>query len=316
MSNDSSSTLTTATGTSGSMQVSALSVMASAAEEAAQLEEIHNTRCDRTLAYPRDFFGPKDGKGPANAAEAAKLWAWRKQRPLTGACDTETPCGELMLKEIDVVRDSLRQWVIKEYKNSAKQAAYKHGVLMPLTNEAPVTMSDLKTIVEVLEPNHENYIKVWHVFLGSCRPRDWLMTVIDAWLVHNNMTLMDKAEDVLNPGEKPGRRYVKNRGGFSRVATQAKGQVVKVIMHQLQRAKGWYVSANQHKVGVAGMSQEKCCFFDDDGNKTEFWVLKDMVSAMSQQHFFFYWFICFCSNLFPRCFIVCSRLLQMRQWKS
>ena len=42
------------------------------------LEEIlPNARFNRTLAYPREFIGPKEGKGPANAAEAAKLWAWR-----------------------------------------------------------------------------------------------------------------------------------------------------------------------------------------------------------------------------------------------
>jgi hypothetical protein len=265
--------------------------MAVLAAEAAR----NNILSARILPYPRDFFCLKEGTGPKTPAAAALLWGLRKNRPQLGAADTEAADGQKMMIEMKEIRGSLREWTMAVYKDNAKKAAKEYMMIIPGTNQLPVTIKDLINAVVALEPTEENYKRVWMIFFEFHRNRDWLCTVIDMWFVENNMVLTQLTdEDELNPAPKKIRRGVNNsvqlqtrlenteddsakaprkykqfRGGFSRVATQAKAQVVKRIMLNLRRAQGWYLSTGYHN-GIGTTCEEivisptiKCWLFKD-----------------------------------------------------
>jgi hypothetical protein len=87
--------------------------------------------------------------------------------------------------------------------------------------------------------------------------------------VNNSVQLQTRLENTEDDSAKAPRKYKQFRGGFSRVATQAKAQVVKRIMLNLRRAQGWYLSTGYHN-GIGTTCEEivisptiKCWLFKD-----------------------------------------------------
>jgi hypothetical protein len=228
---------------------------------------------NRFLDYPRDFFDLKEGANPTSQEAAALLWQYRKGRPPAGVADRQHPNGAAMLKEIQEIRKSLRVYVANEYKNGAIAAAKEYSLLLPNTNSAPIDAGDLRTAIQNLSPSNENYEKAFRVFHLFCRTRVWLANVIDGWMLENNMRLMPPPD--VDDADKA-RSYEHERGGFSRVASQAKAQEVKKYMAALFSKQKWCV-ATMWKKGK-GKTYRKVILQTNDlqqsepGHSNEFWV--------------------------------------------
>ena len=197
------------------------------------------------LEYPRDFFDEKCGANPATNDDAAKLWAFRLNRPPKGGVDHELPNGEGMMREVKIMRQNLRGYISNCYLDDIRISARKNGMMLPTTNTHPITIMDFKTIITQLPNTPENNKMVWDVFHKPFRDRLWLANHVDQWFFKNRMILMNPpAREHKEDGEKTSKFYTSDRGGFGAVARQAKAEVIKGYMGPMLNKAKWNIASS------------------------------------------------------------------------
>lgn len=217
------------------------------------------------LEYPRDFFDEKSGANPATIDDAAKLWAFRMKRPPKGAIDHELPNGQEMMKEVRLMRHSLRGYICNAYLNDIRISAKQNMMMLPTTNTYPITGVDFKTIIHQLPNTSENNKMVWGVFHKPFRDRQWLANHVDQWFFKNGMKLMNPpAREYKEDGEKTNKFYVSDRGGFGAVARQAKAEVIKGYMGPMLNKAKWSVASSNRaakNIEYTKVNMGEDCFY-------------------------------------------------------
>jgi hypothetical protein len=225
----------------------------------------HNS-CDHHtphLEYPRNFFHPSTGNGPANQQDAELFWQYRKSRPSTSSIETQVADGKQMLREIVVIRRSLKTAVVTSFMEEARIAACSNNLFLPGTNINPVTNRDFMTTLCSLEMTEENAQLVYLMCHKFHRDRQWIALAIDKWMEEENMSLVAPVIQY-GPGTgKVKRQHSNDSGGFSVVGRGAKTQIVdKWMSAMLNKAKWHIVVANKgcikkeytrHETGVKGV---------------------------------------------------------------
>jgi hypothetical protein len=141
------------------------------------------------VSYPRDFFDPKSGASPANEEAAALLWSYRKDRPKKGIVETEPPDGAAMVEEIETIRNSLRNWILRLYIDKAREVAEEVNLVMRCGTH-PKTPKDLKNLLCTLDPTNENQVLVYQVCHEFHRDRNWVSNAVDSWLEFENIVII------------------------------------------------------------------------------------------------------------------------------
>lgn len=198
------------------------------------------------LPYPRDFFALNTGASPRDAAAAALLWQYRKDRPRAGTTEHEAPDGEKMLREIEEMRVSLRNHVMAAYLQSVRDAARTHGMKRSDTGAEPVSEAHFHAILCNMKKTSENAEMVYLVFHQFHRDRNWLSGTVDSWLAENRMKLMPAPKPtVAETEEKTQKTYTSDRGGFGVVGRQAKAQAMGKFMDRMLSKAKWNIQTTK-----------------------------------------------------------------------
>jgi hypothetical protein len=184
------------------------------------------------LLYPRYFFGESDGANPKNEVHAMTLWPYRKNRPPIGAIDTEPPNGTLMLKEVKIIRQSLREFIVNACLDDLRRNAKTYNFVITKNNQPAIMEADFKAVLAVLENTAENQILVWNVFYKTFRDRHWLTSHVDAWFDDNRMILMD-----LPAAEKKDKKF------YATVARASRTDYIKGYMSRMFSKTGWCLAS-------------------------------------------------------------------------
>ena len=178
------------------------------------------------FVYPRNFFHPTTGANPLTAMDAACLWPYCRDRPNFGVVDTMPPDGQVMMREIQEIRDSLCMLVVNQYLIGLREKARQKNMWINSNNALSISVTDFKQILPKLQLTPENQTLVFEVFHSLNHDCSWLSHMIDMWLESEKMRLMEWDTKVASQDGKAKRIYGSDRGGFTPVTCQAKTQAI------------------------------------------------------------------------------------------
>ena len=192
---------------------------------------------DEPLEYPRDFFEIKKGKVPKTAKEAEKYWPFRKNRPRAGV-DHEEPDGAAMLREMKGLQEELRKTVQQAFNQKVIEIALSLGLRCGEANQLVKSKEDVRDVIVTWPLNDDNLSKVVKMFFIPFDSREWIATQVDTWLKKKNMKLQP-------PSDKEKNKFQYERGGFTAVATSAKGDQLEFYMKSLLKEQDWRCIKNK-----------------------------------------------------------------------
>ena len=125
-----------------------------------------------------------------------------------------------MLNEMKDIRVSLQRFIMDEILADMRQMARRSGMQIQSNAEVPVTPSDFKKILWLIN-NPRNQKMVYDVIHKFHRDRFWIADAVDKWFESEKMMLEGEVR-IQKENGKCANFFATDRGGFTAVARAVK----------------------------------------------------------------------------------------------